>query len=64
MARVALPEIAQHVIIFGDNGAAGRAAAAQPPLAVLRTGRTVELCCPPTELGDWNDVLQHRAKKP
>ena len=64
MDRVQLPEAASHIVIFGDNGDVGRRAARKAQMAILRSGRTVELCFPPAGYGDWNDLVRDQAQKP
>jgi putative DNA primase/helicase len=62
MDRVQLPEAASHIVVFGDNGDVGRRAAREAQMAILRTGRTVDLCFPPAGYGDWNDVVRDRTE--
>ncbi len=58
--RVALPECVVEVQIFGDNGAAGHAAAEKAAVAIEQQGLRIFLRFPPEDYGDWNDFLQGR----
>jgi hypothetical protein len=60
--RVAVPETVRHLIIFGDNGEAGRQAAERAKLTHAKRGRRIELRFPAFDLKDWNDVAQAMAK--
>ena len=55
--RVALPESVRHVVIFADNGDAGREAAGKAVEAFNSRGLKVTLRQPPETFGDWNDAL-------
>ena len=57
MDRVGIsPEVIE-VQIFGDNGEEGHAAAEKAAEAFTLQGKRVCLRFPPSELGDWNDVV-------
>ena len=58
--RVAVPECVVEVQIFGDNGAAGHAAAEKATEEFEEQGRRIFLRFPPADYGDWNDFLQGR----
>jgi hypothetical protein len=45
------------LIIFGDNGGAGRDAAKHAVQAHARNGRRIVQCFPPTRFKDWADML-------
>lgn len=55
MHHVALPDEVHHVIIFADNGDAGRETAEKAAGAFTGQGRIATLQFPPEEFGDWND---------
>lgn len=55
MGNVALPDIVQHVVIFGDNGAEGERAALRAAEKFRAQGYAVDIEMPPAEFGDWND---------
>ncbi len=58
--KVEFPPEVRHVVIFGDNGNAGRKAAMRAVEAFTVRGCKVTLRFPPAEFGDFNDLLQHR----
>lgn len=57
MSGVALPEIVQNVVIFGDNGEEGMRAASRAAEHFGAQGYAVDIETPPAEFGDFNDML-------
>ena len=58
LARVWLPDVVRHVVIFADNGEPGVKAAHDAVEAFTAQRRKVTLRFPPGDHGDWNEVLQ------
>ena len=58
--KIELPPEVRRVVIFGDNGPAGHKAAMRAVETYTAQGRKVTLRFPPSEFGDFNDVLQNR----
>ncbi len=61
MGSIAMPEIVERVVIFGDNGSEGEKAAQRAADAFAAQGYAVDIELPPAEFGDWNDL---RAARP
>jgi DNA primase len=62
LANVAVPETVRRLVIFGDRGEAGEAAAERAQQAHVRPGRVVQVVYPATG-GDFNDDLQAEIKR-
>lgn len=56
--KVALPDSVRVVIIFADNGDAGRLGASRAAEAMAARGRRVRVKPPPARFPDWNDALR------
>jgi putative DNA primase/helicase len=56
MANVFVPDTVQDLIIFADNGQAGRDAAESAMQRHTRKGRCVVVHFPPANFKDWADV--------
>lgn len=59
--QLAIPDLVTHLILFADNDAAGRRAAALAKAAYQQPGRVIEICYPPPPWNDWNDVIRQQA---
>ena len=57
LARIAIPDFVDRLILLPDNDRAGRFAEQQAQAAYARAGRTIETCWPWYCLNDWNLVL-------
>ena len=60
MANLVLPGEVLSVVVFGDNGGVGRAAAKVAAETFSRQGREVRIAFPEADVGDFNDLLQQR----
>ena len=58
MANLMLPAEVLSVVVFGDNGDAGRAAAKVAAETLSQQGREVRVAFPEGDVGDFNDLLQ------
>lgn len=56
LARWSPPEGVRRVLIAGDRGRAGEAAAAELCSRLRAEGTAARVCLPPALFGDWNDV--------
>ena len=59
--KIGLPPEVRHVVLFADNGEAGRKAAMRAVQTYTGQRRKVTLRFPPEQFGDFNDLLQARA---
>lgn len=62
LARIAIPDFVQRLILLPDNDPAGRLAEQQARIAYARAGRTIETLWPWYGLNDWNRVLLREGK--
>ncbi|GAA0458001.1 MULTISPECIES: DUF7146 domain-containing protein [Sphingomonas] len=62
LARIAIPECVERLILLPDNDHAGRTAEQQAQIAYARVGRTIETIWPWYRLNDWNRVLLMEGK--
>lgn len=58
MHQLHIPDEVEHLIIFGDPGAPGEAAALRCQQAYRGLVDAVDVEMPPPDIGDWNDHLQ------
>ena len=58
LANLVLPDSVVSVVVFGDNGSAGRAAAKVAAETFSQQGREVRVAFPEDGVGDFNDLLQ------
>ena len=56
--KIELPEFVSEIVIFADNGAAGRDIAMRAVRVFTARGRKVTMRRPPDDYGDWNDALR------
>lgn len=56
LARWSAPEGVRRVLIAGDRGRAGEAAAAELCARLRADGKAAEVCLPPAPFGDWNEA--------
>ena len=61
MANLVLPAEVLSVVVFGDNGDVGRAAAKVAAETFSQQGREVRIAFPEGGVGDFNDLLQLRS---
>ena len=59
--KIGLPPEVRHVVLFADNGEAGRKAAMRAVRTYTGQRRKVTLRFPPSEFKDFNNLLQARA---
>ena len=57
LGSIAIPQQVTDIMIFGDPGAAGEAAAAKASSTYRHRGYSVEINLPPAEYGGWDDFL-------
>lgn len=62
LARIAIPDFVDRLILLPDNDPAGRLAERQAQVAYARPGRAIETCWPWYRLNDWNRVLLRERK--
>lgn len=62
LARIAIPDFVDRLILLPDNDRAGRIAAQQAEIAYARPGREIEIRWPWYRLNDWNSVLLREGK--
>ena len=60
LANLVLPDEVLSVVVFGDNGDVGRAAAKVAAETFSLQGREVRIAFPEGGVGDFNDLLQLR----
>ena len=58
LAAINLPATVSTVHVFADNGDPGHEAAERAATRYTQEGRCVVLRYPPSEFGDWNDVIR------
>ena len=58
--KVWTPPEVRRVVVFADNGEAGEIMADKAVRALTERGLAVARKPPPSQYGDWNDVLQER----
>jgi hypothetical protein len=62
LARIAIPDFVDRLILLPDNDRAGRLAEQQARAAYARAGRAIETRWPWSRLNDWNLVLLREGK--
>ena len=63
LARIAIPDFVERLILLPDNDLAGRLAERQAQLAYARAGREIVTHWPWYRLNDWNRVLLREGKE-
>lgn len=63
LARIAIPDFVDRLILLPDNDHAGRLAEQQARIAHARAGRTIETLWPWSGQNDWNRVLLQEGKR-